>query len=46
MPPRAARVPLDLIRNETMMGGEPMSAEAIEELVDDVYLPLLRGLAD
>lgn len=45
MPPRAMRIPLDLIRIETMTSGEPVSAAEIEELVDDVYLPLLRGLA-
>ncbi len=45
VPPRAARVPLDLIRNETMMCGGPVGEDAVEELVDDVYLPLLRGLA-
>lgn len=43
--PRAARVPLDLIRNETLLCGGPVSEQTIIELVDDVYLPLLRGLA-
>lgn len=43
--PRVARVPLDLIRNETLLCGGPVSEETIAELVDDVYLPLLRGLA-
>jgi AcrR family transcriptional regulator len=41
---RAARIPLDLIRGETMLCGTPLSEETITELVDDVYLPLLRGL--
>lgn len=45
VPPRAARLPLDLIRHETMLCGGPLTPEAVEELVDDVYLPLLRGLA-
>ena len=45
VPPRAARVPLDLIRNETITLQGPISRAAIEELVDDVYIPLLRGLA-
>lgn len=45
VPPRAARMPLDLIRMETMMCGGPLTDEAIAELVDDVYVPLLRGLA-
>ena len=44
VPPRAARIPLDLIRNEAMVFGAPVSDETIGELVDEVYLPLLRGL--
>lgn len=45
LPPRAKRIPLDLIRNEAMLCGPPISHDAIAEIVDDVYLPLLRGLA-
>ena len=45
LPQRATRIPLDLVRNEAMLFGVPVSEEAIDELVDDVYLPLLRGLA-
>jgi AcrR family transcriptional regulator len=45
LPPRAGRLPFDLVRNDSVMCGEPMSNETIVELVDDVYLPLLRGLA-
>jgi AcrR family transcriptional regulator len=45
VPMRAARIPLDLIRNEAMTCGAPVTEAAITELVDDVYLPLLRGLA-
>lgn len=45
VPTRAACLPLDLIRQQAIMGEGPMSREAIEELVDDVYIPLLRGLA-
>lgn len=44
LPPRASRVPLDLIRGESMLFGAPISDATIAELVDDVYLPLLRGL--
>lgn len=44
LPPRAGRLPLDLIRNEAMTCGSPTTDETIVELVDDVYLPLLRGL--
>jgi hypothetical protein len=42
--PRVARVPLDLVRNEAMMCGGAPNDETIAELVDEVYLPLLRGL--
>jgi AcrR family transcriptional regulator len=45
VPLRVAHVPIDLIRNETIMCQGPVDAATIEELVDDVYLPLLRGLA-
>ncbi|MGH3762150.1 TetR/AcrR family transcriptional regulator [Actinophytocola sp.] len=45
VPIRAAHVPLDLIRSETMLCQGPVSEETVEEIVDDVYLPLLRGLA-
>jgi AcrR family transcriptional regulator len=45
VPPKAARLPFDLVRNDSVMCGAPMSNEAIVEIVDDVYLPLLRGLA-
>ncbi|NUT94862.1 MAG: TetR/AcrR family transcriptional regulator [Saccharothrix sp.] len=41
---RAARAPLDLVRNEFMTCGGPVDDKVIAELVDDVYLPLLRGL--
>lgn len=46
LPPRVARMPLDLIRGESMVCGTTATDETIAELVDDVYLPLLRGLAD
>jgi AcrR family transcriptional regulator len=45
LPQRVVRLPLDLIRSESMMHQTPITAETIAELVDDVYLPLLRGLA-
>ncbi|MFT7840422.1 TetR/AcrR family transcriptional regulator [Saccharothrix sp. BKS2] len=45
VPHRAARVPLDLIRSESMACGAPLSEDAVAELVDDIYLPLLHGLA-
>ena len=46
LPPRATRLPLDLVRTESMMSQAPIAAAAIAEMVDDVYLPLLRGLAE
>jgi AcrR family transcriptional regulator len=45
VPLRAARAPLDLVRNESITCGAPLGEETIAEMVDDVYLPLLRGLA-
>ncbi|RKT54923.1 TetR/AcrR family transcriptional regulator [Saccharothrix australiensis] len=42
---RAARAPLDLVRNEHITCGQEIDEATIEELVDEVYLPLLRGLA-
>jgi AcrR family transcriptional regulator len=44
VPGRVARVPLDLVRNEGMLFGGAVSEETIAELVDEVYIPLLRGL--
>jgi AcrR family transcriptional regulator len=43
LPERVARLPLDLIRSESMMCGAPIPNETIAELVDEVYLPVLRG---
>jgi AcrR family transcriptional regulator len=42
--PRAGRVPLDLIRNESMICRTPIPDSTVHEIVDEVYLPLLRGL--
>ncbi|HKS47211.1 MAG TPA: TetR/AcrR family transcriptional regulator [Amycolatopsis sp.] len=42
---RVARLPIDLIRNEAMLCGGLITSDVIASLVDDVYLPLLRGLA-
>ncbi|MFD5249940.1 TetR/AcrR family transcriptional regulator [Amycolatopsis sp. NPDC058340] len=39
--PRIARLPYDLLRNETLMNLEPMSPAAIQEVVDTIFLPLL-----
>lgn len=45
LPARVTRVPLDLIRNETLLCRGPMPEQAVADLVDEVYLPLLHGLA-
>jgi AcrR family transcriptional regulator len=39
---RVARVPVDLFRYELMMTLQPVADEVIEEIVDDVFLPLVR----
>jgi AcrR family transcriptional regulator len=39
---RVARVPVDLFRYELMMTLQPVPERAIEEIVDDVFLPLVR----
>ncbi len=44
LPHRALRAPLDLVRNEYITCGVAIDESTIAELVDDVYLPLLRGL--
>lgn len=43
--PRATRLPIDLIRNEALLNCNPVSEASVTELVDEIYLPLLRGLA-
>ena len=39
---RVARVPVDLFRYELMMTLKPVADEVIEEIVDAVFLPLVR----
>ncbi len=39
---RVARLPVDLFRYELMMTLQPLADEVIEEIVDDVFLPLVR----
>ena len=42
--PRAMRLPLDLVRAEAVMGGgKPVPDDVLGEMVDQIYLPLLRG---
>lgn len=45
VPPRVLRLPVDLIRAEAILCGNPISEETLDALVDEVYLPLLKGLA-
>lgn len=41
--PRNIALPTDLARNEILMTLRPLSDEAIQEIVEDVFLPLVRG---
>src|SRR5262245_62180653 len=45
LPPRAARLPIDLIRSQAIFDEGKTTRETVEELVDEVYIPLLHGLA-
>lgn len=40
--PRIASLPLDLARHEIMMTFQPLSDDTIREIVDDIFLPLVR----
>lgn len=42
---RIARLPVDLFRHEVLMTLKPLSDEAIQEIVDTIFLPLLFGPA-
>ena len=41
--PRNIALPIDLSRNEILMTRRPLSDEVIREIVEDVFLPLVRG---
>jgi AcrR family transcriptional regulator len=41
--PRNIALPTDLARNEILMTRRPLSDEVIREIVEDVFLPLVRG---
>jgi AcrR family transcriptional regulator len=45
LPPRVLRLPLDLLRSEAIVCGNPLPDETLTALVDEVYIPLLKGLA-
>jgi hypothetical protein len=42
VPERVARLPLDLIRHELILTHRPPSSETLEEIVDHIFLPLVR----
>jgi AcrR family transcriptional regulator len=42
--PRVARLPLDLLRYELILTHQPPSQHKIDEIVDDVFLPLVLAL--
>lgn len=39
---RVARLPVDLFRHELLMTLKPITDEAIEEIVDTIFVPLVR----
>jgi len=41
--PRLAALPLDLVRYQLMVLRQPLSAEDIEEIIDLIFLPLVRA---
>jgi AcrR family transcriptional regulator len=43
-PTRVLRLPLDLVRCEAMTFGSPLPQETLESMVDEIYIPLLKGL--
>jgi AcrR family transcriptional regulator len=40
--PRITALPIDLLRHEVLMTMKPMSASAIYEIIDEIFLPLVR----
>jgi hypothetical protein len=40
--PRTIELPIDLARNEILMGRGPLSDKVIREIVEDIFLPLVR----
>jgi AcrR family transcriptional regulator len=45
IPERLITLPLDLARHEIVMTGRPATKAALVQIVDEIYLPLLRSLA-
>lgn len=42
--PRALTLPVDLLRHELLLSRRPISDQTLTDIVDQVYLPLLRDL--
>jgi AcrR family transcriptional regulator len=40
---RIARLPIDLLRHDVLMTLQPVSEQAIEEIVDTIFLPLVHA---
>ena len=45
IPPRVARLPLDLLRHELLLTRQPPSQRTLEEIVDEIFLPLVLRMA-
>jgi AcrR family transcriptional regulator len=43
LPRRVLRLPLDLLRAEAIVCGNPLPEETLTALVDEIYIPLLKG---
>ena len=43
LPKRVLRLPVDLMRNEMILYGRGLSDAAVEEMVDDVLIPLFKS---
>jgi Tetracyclin repressor-like, C-terminal domain len=41
IPPRVARLPLDLLRHDLILTHQPPSQSTLEEIVDEIFLPLV-----
>lgn len=43
LPERVITLPFDLVRHEIVITGKPPTSAAIVQIVDDIYLPLLKS---
>lgn len=46
LPPRIVLLPLDLLQYELITKLKPVSDEAITEIVDDIFMPLIRAYSN